>query len=599
MKIRYSVTIKDPNAHLFEVQLQLKTQILNEQLLRLPTWIPGSYMIRDFAKNIVEIKAYQNNETIELIQIDKSTWKLPNKESNSEQEINIIYTVYAWDLSVRTAHLDQTHGFFNGTSLFLEVVGYADQRCQLEILKPNQDICSTWRLATSMKKQDIDSVGFGFYQADDYLDLIDHPVELGSFKKLSFNAHGVIHDVVITGLFETDEQRLVNDLKIICEHHINFFGQPAPVDYYLFLIMVVGEGYGGLEHRASTSLLVNRGDLPQKGQTKISSDYRKFLGLCSHEYFHTWNVKRLTPNVFVNPDLSQEVYTPQLWAFEGITSYYDDLALLRCGLIDQTSYFELLAQTITRVNKTQGRLIQTVSESSFNAWTKFYKQDENAVNAIISYYAKGTLIALCLDLFMRKKSEQKYNLDTVMQALWQDYLNGYKGFSDDTIQNKVEVILGESCSEWFDKVLNSVEELPLNLLLQNEGVEIATYAAESQSDMGGKVIENPTEVDFGAFLQQKEGALKVIRVNHASAAQCAGLSAGDEIIAVNGLKQNLNQFEALLKLKQADNILLVHVFRRDELMQFEVKLNKAIKNIVVLSKPESNDSVSAQSSWPI
>jgi len=592
--IHYSITSFNPLAHIFDIELSIKNPKLDGQTLRLPTWIPGSYMIRDFAKNIIEIKAFSNQQTIVLTQLDKSTWQLAPLEN--EQEVTIKYSVYAWDLSVRTAHLDQTHGFFNGTSVFLEVMEQQKTPCQVTINKPALEQCNDWQCATSLRKSNVSTDGFGDYQADNYDELIDHPVEMAAFKKLSFSACGVPHDVVLTGQFECDEQRIINDLTTICEHHIQFFGNPAPIEHYVFLIMVVGDGYGGLEHRASTSLLVSRKDLPQIGQTDVNDDYRQFLGLCSHEYFHTWNVKRMKPTVFLEADLSSETYTPLLWAFEGITSYYDDLALVRTGLISETSYYELLAQTITRVFKTKGRFKQTIAESSFNAWTKFYKQDENAQNAIISYYAKGTLVALCLDLTLRKDSNNEYALDDVMRLLWQDYLAGSAGFDDDSIQLKMEQLLYRSYSELFNSMLHSVDELPLKALLETVGVNLETFAPATQNDKGGKVITTPAKSDFGAFLLQKGEAISIVRMNENGPAQLSGLSAGDQIIAVNHIRLSLQQFEDLLRLKVPQATLKITAFRRDELMTFDVVLGEPECNIALLSNV--SESPKKNAAWP-
>jgi predicted metalloprotease with PDZ domain len=231
-------------------------------------------------------------------------------------------------------------------------------------------------------------LGFGRYRAQGSADLIDHPVEMGDFLHTQFLAAGTPHEIAIYGRHRADLGRLSRDLQKVCEEHANLFGE-LPPDRYLFLMMVVGQGYGGLEHRDSTSLICSRADLPVPGQTEVTEGYRRLLGLCSHEYFHLWNVKRIQPARIQSSDLSGEVHTRLLWAFEGFTSYYDDLALVRCGLITERDYLDLLAQTITRVMRVNGRTKQSVAESSFDAWTKFYKQDENAPNAIVSYYAKG------------------------------------------------------------------------------------------------------------------------------------------------------------------------------------------------------------------
>jgi predicted metalloprotease with PDZ domain len=411
--IQYQITSRNPASHYFDVTIRIEKPDPSGQALRLPNWIPGSYMIRDFARNLVELRARDDSGELGVEQIDKSNWRV----AGASGALTVDYRVYAMDLSVRAAHLDDTHGYYNGSSVFLEVLGQSQQPCEVRIERPAPKYCEDWRVATSLARKQAEAFGFGLYQALDYDDLIDHPVEMGEFVHYDFEACGVPHDIVLSGRFECDGDRLCADLKKICEHHIRFFGEPAPMDYYLFQVMVVGDGYGGLEHRSSTSLVASRASLPKPGQDKIDDDYRDFLGLCSHEYFHTWNVKRIKPAVYQPYDLQSEVYTDLLWAFEGITSYYDDLALLRCGLIDVTSYLELLAQTMTRVQRGRGRKRQSAAESSFNAWTKFYKQDENAANAIVSYYAKGCLIAACIDLKMRALSGGEKSLDDVMSGI--------------------------------------------------------------------------------------------------------------------------------------------------------------------------------------
>ncbi|MBV1919054.1 MAG: M61 family peptidase, partial [Pseudomonadales bacterium] len=390
--IQYTISSNDLNGHVFSVTCTITSPKNQGQRLIMPTWIPGSYMIRDFSKNVVQIAARDiaSGEPVDIYKIDKSTWELGACKGAAV----ITYEVYAWDMSVRTAHLDQTHGYFNGTSVFFAVEGQESSVCELDIQQPQNVCAENWRVATTLKELTAKRYGFGKYQAKNYDDLIDHPVEMADFALITFEACGVPHDVVFTGKHYADLERIAVDLKVICEYQINFFGMPAPMERYLFLTWVVGDGYGGLEHRSSTSLICSRADLPTSKDKDVTDGYRTFLGLCSHEYFHTWNIKRIKPAKFLPYALGQESHTELLWAFEGITSYYDDLILARTGIISQESYLELLGQVITRVERAEGRHKQTVSESSFDAWTKFYKQDENATNAIVSYYTKGALVVL-------------------------------------------------------------------------------------------------------------------------------------------------------------------------------------------------------------
>jgi predicted metalloprotease with PDZ domain len=573
----YQISSRDPASHYFNVSLTIPKPDNAGQQIRLPNWIPGSYMIRDFSRHIVSLDARVGSKVLEITQLDKSNWQV----EATDQEITIEYLVYANDLSVRGAHLDNLHGYFNGCSVFLDVVGQSESPCTVQIDKPSPDYCKEWKLATAMPRHSGSEFGFGQFEAENYDELIDHPVEMGCFKQIRFEACGVPHDMILTGRFELDEDLLAHDLKLICEHHIRFFGEPAPMPYYQFQTLVVGSGYGGLEHRASTSLICARDSLPQKGQTKMSDGYRDFLGLCSHEYFHTWNVKRIKPAVYQTGGLQREVYTGLLWAFEGITSYYDDLALLRCGLIDEATYLELLAQTVTRVARGKGSRRQSAYDSSFNTWTKFYKQDENAPNAIVSYYAKGALIALCIDLKMREISDSKVSLDDVMRELWKRWKHNQKGVGDDDIQAIILELTNDSWRIELDDWIQAANELPISKLLENMGVDSHFRSSFNQKDLGGKLIEEESPlVSFGAHVQEVDNMLNIIKVEEGGAAQLSGLSAGDSVIAINGLKVSQTKFEDALGLAQPDDYWKVHAFRRDELYDFEVSLQVAKQTTV-------------------
>ena len=577
--IRYQITSRNPGSHYFEVCLRIPEPDPSGQQLRLPNWIPGSYMIRDFSRNMLDLRATGQEGELVIDQLDKSNWRVVPCKG----ELTIEYKVYANDLSVRAAHLDHSHGYYNGSSVFVEVVGQGNQACEVLIERPEAATSADWRLATSLKRKQAEPYAFGLYQALDYDDLIDHPVEMGNFTRIPFEACGVPHDIILTGRFECDQQRLAADLKTICEHHIRFFGEPAPMDYYQFQVMVVGEGYGGLEHRASTSLLASRASLPKSGQTKVDDDYRDFLGLCSHEYFHTWNVKRIKPEVYQPYDLQQEVYTDLLWAFEGITSYYDDLALLRCGLIEADSYLELLGQTMSRVQRGRGRTRQSAAESSFNTWTRFYKQDENAANAIVSYYAKGCLIAACIDLKIRELTGTARSLDDVMRLLWQACREGQAGVEPDSIQRLVSEVAGCDLEDFLHELIYDTSELPLAELLVSVGIDAVTRVAKNAQDKGGKDFDGELPaVDFGAMLKDSDSGLLIQRVTEAGAAQQGGLSAGDQIVAVDGLKLNTVQLDSKALRSGVGDVWHVHAFRRDELYEFDIVLQAAIASTYVL-----------------
>jgi predicted metalloprotease with PDZ domain len=571
--IQYTIVPKDLAGHLFNVTLTVAAPAADGQVFALPAWIPGSYMIREFARNIVRIRAESGGDAIALTKLDKHSWQA----APCEGPLSLHYEVYAWDLSVRAAHLDQTHGFFNGTSVFLRVLGQEAMPHQVDIQRPGDPAAGNWRVATSLPELGAKRYGFGTYLAADYDDLIDHPVEMADFALGTFKAHGIQHDIVITGRVPNlDMARLEQDLKAICETQIAFFEpktRKAPMDRYLFLTMAVGDGYGGLEHRASTALICARADLPTTAAPKTAEPnegYTKFLGLCSHEYFHTWNVKRIKPAVFAPYDLQVENYTPLLWLFEGFTSYYDDLMLVRSGIISEATYFKLLAKTVGSVLRGSGRNKQSVAESSFDAWSKYYRQDENAPNAIISYYTKGSLVGLAFDLTIRAKTGGARSLDDVMRALWERYgrdfyageqNGGARGVTEKDVEALFDEISGVRLKPIFDRYIRGTEDIPLAKLYAPFGIKVSDERKNSKPSLD-------------AGLGRDAGGARLSQVHEGGAAHQAGLSAGDIVIAVDGLRVNGNpcNLDGLFARYRVGDTVSVHAFRRDELMVFEVRL---------------------------
>lgn len=573
MSIVYTIVPSQPEAHLFTVTCTVREPATTGQLFQMPAWVPGSYMIRDFAKHVIDIHAHAADQTVTIDKIDKSTWRC----APCEGELTIIYTVYAWDLSVRAAHCDQTHAYFNGSCVFMRVVGQDHLPCVVHIQKPVGERYQNWQIATALPRYQALPYQAGTYQAQDYDELIDHPVEMGTFALFSFEACGVQHDVAITGIHQVDQKRLCEDLQKICQTQIRFFGEPAPMNYYLFLVTVVGEGYGGLEHRASTSLLCSRNDLPKPNATTLTDNYRQFLALCSHEYFHTWHVKRIKPAVFIPYDLTQETHTELLWAFEGITSYYDELMLYKAGVIDQKNYLIMLGETITRVLRSAGRFKQTVTQSSFDAWTKLYKADENAPNAIVSYYTKGAYIALALDLTLRSHTHNAISLDDVMRALWVRYGQAGIGVGERDIQAVCEELSGINLSGFFNQALYSTQDLPLAELLSQAGLQFIVRPAESASDKGGKSVASSLELlaaraDLGVRTSAQADGVLLTAVMSDSAAQRAGLSAGDVLVAIDSLKISAATFEKRLTDYAVGDVVCIHAFRRDELFVCDATL---------------------------
>jgi len=494
----------------------------------------------------------------------------------------LTYAVYAWDLSVRCAHLDRSHGFFNGTQVFLSVEGREEQPHRVQILAPADPELADWTVATALPEAKGEGgakrCGFGWYEAANYDELIDHPVEMGRLARFEFLVRGVPHEFAINGVHDCDLDRLKTDLERVCTQHNALFGdQPPPFARYVFLTTVVGEGHGGLEHRASTALLASRRALPWRGMKSAGDDYVGFLGLCSHEYFHSWNVKRIKPAAFVPYDLAQENYTRLLWLFEGFTSYYDDLALVRSGLIDMATYLKLLAKTFSAVRRGVGRQIQSLAESSFDAWIKYYRQDENSPNAIVSYYAKRALAALAFDLALREKSAGKRSLDDVMRYLWAHYGDGTTGVGEDEMPAIILEATGIDLSRLVRVATEGCDDLPLEKALLRLGVDLAWKAESEAPVLGAKTV---ADGDF----------LRLVNVYPDGPAHSAGLSAGDLLVAFDGLRLKPASLAERLERHQAGDSLKVHAFRRDELLQTTLVLaapDAVTANLTLLPRASS------------
>ncbi|MGF6766305.1 putative metalloprotease with PDZ domain [Paraburkholderia sp. GAS33] len=565
--IRYSIVPKQPAAHLFEVTITVADPDPSGQRFMLPVWIPGSYMVREFARNIVTLRAVNEaGRKVRVEKTDKQTWQAAPVNG----PLTLRYEVYAWDMSVRAAHLDDTTGFFNGTSVFLAALGHEDAPCLVDIQKPAGPAYRSWRVATALPEaRGTRRYGFGEYSAQNYDELADHPVTLGEFALATFKAHGVPHDIVIAGrVVALDMARLAADLKRICEAQIALFepkSKKAPVERYVFMTQAVSDGYGGLEHRASTALICNRSDLPVEGRPQTTEGYRTYLGLCSHEYFHTWNVKRIKPAAFAPYDLTRENYTSLLWLFEGFTSYYDDLILVRTGLISPEEYFALLGKVVGGVMRGSGRLKQTVAESSFDAWVKYYRQDENAPNAIVSYYTKGSLVALAFDLTIRAQTNNRKSLDDVMRLLWQrfgrDFYRGKPvGVAEDEVEEIFAEATGADLGALFEQAVRSTRDLPLETMLEPFGISLAPERDKNARPTLGARVRGGGDCTLAA-------------VHDGSAAQKAGLSAGDVLVAIDGLRVTGANLDALLSRYLPGAKVEVHAFRRDELRTVQVKLD--------------------------
>ena len=564
--INYKIT---PNflSHEWHITLSFTQTDDSETEISLPNWVPGSYLIRDFARHITHISARCNGKAQPLTQTSKNYWQTPALSGAWE----IYYTVYAFDLSVRGSFLSTERGFFDGACLFLKVYGQEYRPHQIEF----STLPHTWQIATTLPQTSATT-----FQTASYAELIDHPVETGIIEFLEFEAQGIPHRIALSGIYpDFDRARFLADIQKICETELEMFLSPAPFSEYLFLLHLGDNLYGGLEHISSTALLADRHSLPSYDMGEADKAYTELLGLFSHEYFHAWNVKSIKPSQFQPYDLDQECYTEQLWAYEGITSYYDDLILVRSGVISWQNYLNLLAKNITRVTRQAGRHWQTLAQSSFAAWHKYYKQDENSPNAIVSYYQQGALAALCLDAQIRQSS--LHSLDFVMQNLYARFLSTGKGTDENQWQALAQAFTQLNLHDFFEQILHSTDELPLQSSLQSLGLELRFLPHNRQCD-GALVAEFPSatpQADLGCRANQQADGAVLSHVFANGAAEQAGLKPKDKIIAVNQFA--CTNWVAQTQTKVGDTHVL-HYFRDGVLQQTQIMVQAALPHTAYL-----------------
>lgn len=560
-KVHYQLILSDPHAHIM-TSVCLIEQSQDYQEIGLPNWIPGSYKIRDFSKHVISMNATANGEPVALTQISKNRWRVESPGA----KLSVTAKIYAWDISVRGCHLDQTHGFFNGTHCFLTVKGQENQPCSVEFFPPEGKHYHDWHLATAMTPLKTHRNGFGSYQAENYDELIDHPIEMGEHLVLEFKPSAVPHKIVLTGPCVLEASRLVRDLEKLCDQHIRMFGE-FPSAHYFFLTRILGKAFNGLEHRASSALVISRKNMPYPGMPDDTEDYATFLSLVSHEYFHTWNVKRIKPEAFMPYLLDSEAYTRQLWIFEGFTSYYEDLALVRAGLVSVNLFFKMFTEKMTSVLMGPGHLVQSVTDSSFCAWDKFYDPNENSPNAVVSYYTKGAIIAFMIDAYLREHTA--YTLDDVMRTLWHKFGKVHKGVPEGWLEKHLGEITGEGISPFLHEWLYEAAPLPIDVAAASLGL---TFSLEHKS--------TEPRVELGVKLD----ADNTISVCYSgSAAQASGLSAQDKLVAIDGIAANSEKLDILLRSYAPGDTVKIHAFRRDELMLFDVTLKPKLPHEVKLS----------------
>lgn len=559
--IQYTIWSADLHGHRFHVKLRIENPLPNGQILQMPAWIPGSYLIRDFSKQIETIEAFaldNPNEALPLERIDNDQWRLPKVAG----AVEILTTVYAFDSSVRAAYLDTERAFINPSSLCLAAKGQESLPCALVLIPPKDTCASSWTVQTGLQPAKVDNQGYGFYLAKNYDDLLDHPIAMGEFQIAHWKSNGVSHSMAIQGcIHEVDLERLAADLQAICTCTINLFEPKtgkAPFLNYLFLVNAVLSGYGGLEHRNSTALLCRRDQIPQVNTPLDEASYREFLGLCSHEYFHAWLVKRIQPKAFQPYQLDRRNHTRLLWLFEGFTSYYDDLQLFRSKRIDLKAYLKLVANNWNGILRGPGRLKQSLADSSFDAWTKYYQADENTPNAVVSYYGKGALLAIGLDLKIRAFTGNRQSLDDLMRLIWQTHGVTLDGIAEDGLDDLILKLLGKEFSktwnEFKSRYIFGAQDIPIQ-----KWIDPKTISVKQKTHSKHEKIK----LQLGLRHSDSNGWLKVTHVLDGGAAQLAGLAPGDLLASINGERITTARWDKVLSNLITGQIIQICFYRDD------------------------------------
>jgi predicted metalloprotease with PDZ domain len=546
--------------------------------LVLPVWAPGSYKVRYFAKNFLEVRARdpENGRSLAIAKTRKNAWRV---ELGGARAVELEYDVYGFELSVRTNHVDDRHAFVNGTNTFLFVEGELDRAATLWVTPP-----AGWEIACGLERIETRADGTVVFRAKDYDELADSPLELARFDRFTFDHAGVPHELCVTGSGNRASRTFVDDVKKIVAQEVALWGE-LPCPRYSFIVHLFPRGQGGLEHKNSTAIQYPRTRLRKK------KDYERFLSLVAHEYFHLWNGKRLRPAALGPFDYDREVYTGALWLVEGVTAYYDELVLARAGLTTGDRYLELQADRLRSHFDTPGRTRQSLSESSFDAWIKYYQRDENSLNSQISYYEKGQLVAMILDLEIRARSRSRRSLDDVLRALWAKYGREDRGYDEKDLEPLYSEVAGFDVDEFFSAHIHGVEEPDWSRYLAHAGLEMKA-AKRKASD--------PLPTRLGAITERREGGrIELATVLEGSPAYEGGLSAKDEIVAIEGRRVTADQLDDRLADFAPGDAVRFTFFRDEDLRETTVRLGDGSKTItrLVKRKDASPDERALYEAW--
>ena len=565
--IVFSVAMSRPHTHMLEVDIEIKRPADGPaaELLMMPVWTPGSYLIREYERHVQDFAATDGSgQQLKWEKVNKNTWRV---QTNGARNWHATYKVYANELSVRTSELNSSHAYWNNATLLMYPDGQLNAPSIVRVVAPD-----VWKVATGLPAV---AGQRNTFRAENFDVLYDSPFEVSAFKTISFTVKGVPHRIVIDGDGNYDADRMKRDVQKIVETQVEIMGGEIPYPDYTFILHLRSNAGGGLEHANSTSLGYPRlGFSDGAARTTSSSPnptvpgqptYRSFLSLVSHEFFHLWNVKRLRPDVLGPFDYNKENYTKLLWVAEGITDYYSDVALRRAGLISEQDFLGATARSFQQLQNTPGRLVQSVEESSFDTWVKFYRQDENSINSQVSYYDKGAILGLLLDLEIRKQSANAKSLDDVLRNLYQEFFKKGRNYTPEDFQKIAETMAGASLDEFFAKYVRGRDELDYGASLAAAGLRLDKGVRTE----GTKAVER---VYFGADTAQEGDRLVVRRVYAGSPAYDQGLNTGDQIVALNNMRVTRELFDAGIAAKKPGDLINLTIFRFDDLSTLLIKL---------------------------
>lgn len=532
-----------PTSHLFEVELQIEGWERASLDLKMPVWTPGSYLVREYSRHVQNFAAQSDDRPLEWRKLGKNHWQI---DTDDVSTVQVRYRVFANELSVRTNHLDETHGYFNGAALFFFIPGFQHQPMRVTVMPP----VPGWHIATPLEP---DPSHPHTFQAADFDELVDSPFEIGVHQLVEFEVEDKPHQLVIWGRGKVDTPRMVRDIQKIIEVESQLF-QGLPYDRYLFLLHLSAQGFGGLEHKNSCSL-----NYPRLGM-QSEDKYQRFMQLVAHEFFHLWNIKRIRPKALEVFDYEAENYTPSLWFSEGTTSYYDLTIPFRAGIYDAKGFLRELSNEISRYLQVPGRQVQPLGESSFDAWIKLYRRDAHSDNSQISYYLKGEMVSLLLDLLIRARHHNRRSLDDVMLIMWERFGKDEIGFTPEQLEDVISDVADTVLDEFFQLCLHSTEELPFDQFLAPFGLKLQADPSDSQPPF------------IGLTVTTENGKAMVKFVEHSSPAQQAGVDAGDELLALDQLRVSADQLGDRLKAYQPGDEVLLTFFHQDELLTRPVVL---------------------------